>query len=192
MNPYIDCVDKNFLDNGLASDIMACPNCNGDLLVEMIHEEWEDEFMSSQFWILPAYSYWGNAGATITRSRTDRDHVSDNVLRDLTLDTLSSKRLLMSEDLFFESYFVWQYNHGRRGWSYAFEWLVEQAQQHVRYDGEQDATGRSQLFGDGRVQWRPIPLKLEDNLPSLAGIREEEWNGPGSGFICHDNDGMYY
>jgi hypothetical protein len=110
------------------------------------------------------------------------------------MDTLSSKRLLMSEDLFFESYSVWQYNHGRRGWAYAFEWLVPDtmAMQHIRVDGEQDATGRSQLFGDGRVQWRPISLKFEDNLPRLADIPEEKWNGPGSGFICHANDGMYY
>ncbi len=196
MNPYLDCVDKNFEENGLASDIMACPNANGDLLVELIRVEWEDPFMSSEFWILPAYSYWGNAGATITRSKTLKSQYSGNALRDLTLDTMSSKRLLMSEDLFFESYTVWQYNHGKKGWAYAFDWLSttldKLADQHVRYDGEQDATGRSQLFGDGRVQWRPIPLKLEDNLPSYVDRHEEEWNGPGSGFICHSNDGMFY
>ena len=196
MNPYIDCVDKNFEENGIASDIMACPNANGDLLVQMIQRQWENPFMSSEWWILPAYSYWGNAGETIARSKTDRGEYSDDALRDLTLDTMSPKRLLMSEDLFFESYMVWQYNHGKKGWAYAFEWLDTSldklAEQHVRVDREQDATGRSQLFGDGRVEWRSIPLKLEDNLPSFPDVKEEEWNGPGSGFICHANDGMYY
>jgi prepilin-type N-terminal cleavage/methylation domain-containing protein len=198
VNPYLDCVDKNFADNGRASKIMACPNANGDLLVELIAVEWDDPFMSSEFWILPAYSYWGGFAEMVARSETERRYYSLSAMRDLTLDTLSAKRLLMSEDLFFESYFVWQYNHGRKGWAYAFDWLNTPldriAQQHVRPDGEQDATGRSQLFGDGRVEWRQIPLKFEDNLPSYGdlGIREEQWNGPGSGFICHENDGMYY
>ena len=53
-------------------------------------------------------------------------------------------------------------------------------------DGEQDATGRSQLFGDGRVQWRDISLKQEDNIPGEVygvGFQENEWNGPGSGWL---------
>jgi prepilin-type N-terminal cleavage/methylation domain-containing protein len=195
VNPYIDCVDKNFLDNGIASNIMACPNANGELLAELIKVEWEDPIMSSARWIVPAYSYWGGVGEMISKSDTDKRDYSDNFLRDLTLDTMSPKRLLMSETLFFESNWIWQYNHGRRGWAYAFEWLNTPldtiAQQHERYDGEQDATGRSQLFGDGRVQWRGIPLKFEDNLPNYENLREEEWNGPGSGYIVHA-DAMYY
>ena len=63
-------------------------------------------------------------------------------------------------------------------------------------DGEQDATGRSQLFGDGRVSWRQISLKFEDNLPSEldVGFDEDEWNGPGSGFIMSADgyDYQYY
>jgi len=168
MNPYIDCVDKNFGENGLASEIMACPNCNGELLAELIAVEWE--VMGGERWILPAYSYWGGVGEMITISETSKSEYSENVLRDLTLDTMSPRRLLMSETLFFESNYQWQYNHGKRGWAYAFSWLGTSmdklAEQHERFDGDQDANGRSQLFGDGRVQWRPIPLKFEDNLPS--------------------------
>ncbi|MHC5060281.1 MAG: hypothetical protein ACYTFK_04250 [Planctomycetota bacterium] len=64
---------------------------------------------------------------------------------------------------------------------------------HEKFDGEQDATGRSQLFGDGRVQWRSIPVKFEENIPSdpaksigpLTGgdYLQNEWNGPGSGWV---------
>ncbi len=65
----------------------------------------------------------------------------------------------------------------------------------AKLNGEQDATGRSQLFGDGSVRWRSIPLKFEDNLPATIdvggeGLDEEQWNGPGSGFIINSN-GIY-
>jgi hypothetical protein len=65
---------------------------------------------------------------------------------------------------------------------------------HEKFDGQQDATGRSQLFGDGRVQWRPISLKFEDNIPSQnvpPGLLENEWNGPGSGWV-NTNDVCWY
>ncbi len=203
MNPYIECVDKNFDENGLATDIMACPNCSGDLMVEMIRVEWD--LISEEQWIFPAYSYWGNVADSITISGTEDWEYSENVLRDLTLDTMSSRRLLMSESIYMDSNVEWHYNHGRRGWAYCFSWigtpLDNLAEKHQRFDGEQDATGRSQLFGDGRVQWRPISLKFEDNLPSertdlgdVVGFREDEWNGPGSGFIMSEDgyDFAYY
>ena len=173
------------------------PNANGDLMVELIAVEWDNSFMRGERWIVPGYSYWGGVGQMISLSDTPKGEYSDNFIRDLTLDTMSPRRLIMSGTIFFESNYIWQYNHGRRGWAYAFEWLNTPldtiARQHERYEGEQDATGRSQLFGDGRAEWRPIPLKLEDNLPSNqdVGLREEEWNGPGSGYIVHA-DAMYY
>ena len=199
MNPYIDCVDKNFEENGLATEIMACPNCSGDLMVEMMRVEWE-ELVDAQ-WVFPAYSYWGGVAEMIARSKASDGTYSKNAIRDLTLDTMSPKRLLMSESLYLDSVTWWHYNHGQKGWAYAFEWintpLDTLAKTHLRYDGDQDATGTSQLFGDGRVQWRSIPLKLEDNLPSDlydVGFDEDEWNGPGSGFIMSQDgyDYQYY
>jgi hypothetical protein len=60
---------------------------------------------------------------------------------------------------------------------------------HIRSNPDPDATGRSQLFGDGRVEWRSISINNEDNLPSGSGndFREEDWNGPGSGWL-DEND----
>jgi len=91
----------------------------------------------------------------------------------------------------------YRYNHGRRGWSWAsLDWDPDIRQPFgTKYDGEQDATGRSQLFGDGRVAWRPISLKLEDNVPGLAnggGFAENEWNGPGSGWVTESEVKAYY
>jgi len=198
MNPYIECVDKNFDENGLANDIMTCPNCSGDLIVEMIRVEWED--LAYAQWVFPAYSYWGNVGEMIARSKASAGTYGQNVIRDLTLDTMSSKRLLMTESIYRDDIGLWHYNHGKRGWAYCFSWintpLDKLAESHQRKDGEQDATGRSQLFGDGRVSWRQIPLKFEDNLPSGqdVGFDEDEWNGPGSGFIMSADgyDYQYY
>jgi len=181
INPYIDCISKDYETTGIGSEILACPNCNGDLLVEMIHEEWKDPFMSSEFWILPAYSYWGGVSEAIVNAEMPSSYYSENALRELTMDTMSPRRLLMSENLYLDSGYWWNYNHGRRGWSCAFGWLAPQYQIKEKIDGEQDATGTSQLFGDGRVQWRSIPLKFEDNLPSermdlgdVVGFREDE------------------
>ena len=198
MNPYIECVDKNFEENGLATKIMACPNCNGDLMVDIIHEQWLN--WASEYWIFIAYAYWGNVADSIAISGASAGTYSQNVLRDLTLDAMSPKRLLMSESIYLDSSVAWHYNHGKRGWSYCFSYLVDVPGINEKYDGEQDANGRSQLFGDGRVQWRSIPLKFEDNLPSEdnsrggVGFKENEWNGPGTGFIMSEDgiDFSYY
>ena len=36
MNPYIECVDKQFRDNGNATGVMICPATNGDLFLDII------------------------------------------------------------------------------------------------------------------------------------------------------------
>jgi prepilin-type N-terminal cleavage/methylation domain-containing protein len=198
MNPYIECVDKNFEENGLATKIMACPNCNGDLMVDIIHQQWQD--WAPNYWIFSAYVYWGGVADAIAISQASPKTYSVNALRDLTLDTPSPRRLLMSESIYLDSSVAWHYNHGQKGWSYCFSYLVSLAAINEKYDGEQDATGRSQLFGDGRVQWRSMPLKFEDNLPSQiterggVGFDESKWNGPGSGFIMSEDgiDFSYY
>ncbi len=198
MNPYIDCVDKDYENNGIGSEVLACPNAGGDFFVELLYIFWEEMCQGSinTYWIFSSYSYWGGLADAIAKSEYDSTY-SANALRELTLDTMSPKRLLMSENLYLDSGIWWNYNHGKRGWSCAFGWLAPQYQIKEKIDGEQDATGTSQLFGDGRVQWRQIPLKFEDNLPSqrldlgdVAGFREDEWNDPGSGFI--ESNGVDY
>jgi hypothetical protein len=198
MNPYIECVDEDFQNNGQASKILACPSTDVDLMMEIIHEQWD--VFNDFYFIFPSYSYWGGLAEMITISGTDESEYSSYALRELTLDTPSPRRLLMSESLYLDSALAWNYNHGANGWACAFEWLSSVPHKYVRYDGEQDATGRNQLFGDGRVQWRPISLKFEDNLPSerldlgdVDGFREEEWNGAGSGYISSGSfDFSYY
>ena len=193
MNPYIECVDKNFINNGLATEIMACPSCNGDPMVDIIYAQWE--LLNNEYWMIMAYAYWGGFADALAAENPPKNSYSANALRDLTLDTPSPRRLLMSENIYLDSGIAWQYNHGRKGWSYVFSNLLPVPGKNLKFDGEPDATGRSQLFGDGRVQWRAISSKFEDNLPSSTtyggvGLKEDEWNGPGSGFIMSADNGF--
>lgn len=202
INPYIDCISKDYEDTGIGSDILACPNCSGEFFVELLYIFWDEMCRGDEntYWIFSSYSYWGGVSEAIVKAEMPSQYYSENALSELTMDTMSPKRLLMSENLYLDSGVSWNYNHGRKGWSCAFAWLAPQYQIKEKIDGEQDATGRSQLFSDGRVQWRPIPLKPEDNLPSNpdetgfgVGWNEEEWNGPGSGFIAsYGVDYAYY
>jgi prepilin-type N-terminal cleavage/methylation domain-containing protein len=210
IDPYIDCVGKGFEDTGQGSKIFACPNCSGDFMVEWVWACW-DEFCRpphpggsmGEYFVEPAYSYWVVGGM---KSPIEvGSEASANILKDLTIDTLSSKRLLMSEvlcmDYDYSNRVSFRYNHGRGGWAWCLDWAdVKAPGGHVVFDGEQDATGRSQLFGDGHVQWRDISLKPEDNIPSDpsvtgmgVGYDEEDWNGRGSGWIVagENRDGLF-
>jgi len=198
MNPYIEVVDKNFQENGLAHEILACPNCSGDFMVKLAYECWKQTCHGGEYIIISSYAYWGGTNEVLA-AVDNPDLYSANVMRDLTLDTMSPTRLLMSEGFYLDSGGVWgwNYNHGKSGWSCSFAHIDPRAK--TKYDGEQDATGRSQLFGDGRVEWRPIPLKFEDNLPSENpdssgfGFDENEWNGPRSGYMkSYGRDWSYY
>ena len=195
INPYIDCIDKNFDENGIASEIMTCPNCSGEFMQEWIWWQWRDRWTYFDI----AYSYWVIGGV---RPPIDiGTESSPDIARDLTLDTLSAKRLLMTEILNIDDAGGWnslRYNHGLTGWSWGMGWAMLTGPPllppgHMKVDGQQDATGRNQLFGDGRVQWRPISLEFEDNLPSgfAEGFYENEWNGPGSGWIDRYNPSYY-
>ncbi len=76
----------------------------------------------------------------------------------------------------------YRYNHGKNGWS----WYTGDVVGHEDNDPFPQATGRSQAFGDGHIEWRNIPLKECENLPTSAcpeGVHEDRWNGPGSGWI---------
>jgi len=198
INPYIECIDKNFDETGIASEIMTCPNCSGEYQQEWIWWHWNEGLTYFDI----AYSYWVIGGIKPPIKIEDEKECSMDVARDLTIDTLSSKRLLMSEIINIDEAYGYsglRYNHGRDGWSWGQGWAMDFGAPlpppgHMKRDGEQDATVRSQLFGDGRVQWKPIPLKFEDNVPSWEtadGYFENDWNGPGSGWVERANPSYY-
>jgi prepilin-type N-terminal cleavage/methylation domain-containing protein len=205
IDPYIDCVGKGFEYTGIGSGIFACPNTGGDFMVDWVWACWDafcrpnddGSFPNNEYFIEPAYSYWVIGGIK-PPFKADGPGVSnpdgsENIYRDLTVDTLSSKRLLMSEVICYDYDYggvAFRYNHGRDGWAWCLAWAdIQPPPGHIKFDGEQDATGRSQLFGDGRVIWRDISLKFEDNIPSEiaemggVGFDENEWNGPKSGWL---------
>ena len=219
INPYLEIVDKDFENNGIVSEIMTCPNASGDFIVDWNWVNWSlscrtdaaGGFISgNEYYLEPGYAYWGldrPPGSRITTAPLGNKYAgngegSANIYRDLTLGELSPRRLLMSEviamdvDMGSNSYL---YNHGRKGWSWAsLDWVppgIKLPERNTKWDGEQDATGRSQLFGDGRVSWRPISLKPQDNVPGDVhggGFAENEWNGPGSGWVAELDVKAYY
>jgi prepilin-type N-terminal cleavage/methylation domain-containing protein len=224
INPYLEVIDKNFENNGIVSEIMTCPNASGDFIVKWNHMNWEWQCQpGGEYFLEPGYAYWGldrPPGQPGSLSRItaavpgDKYEIKDkdggnaegsaNIYRDLTVDELSPKRLLMSEVIAMDvdgTVHSYLYNHGRKGGGWAWpdlDWappIVQPTGNHYKYDGQQDATGRSQLFGDGRVSWRKISLKVEDNVPGVEvglGFKENEWNGPGSGWMTDEDVKVYY
>jgi hypothetical protein len=198
INPYLDLMSKNYDTDGQVSALVTCPNNSGDFMQEWIYYvNWPNHDMF-EF----AYSYWviGGLKPPLNASDlgTENGQVSANVYRDLTVDMLSPKRLLMSEILNLDySDECYRYNHGRSGWSWNEDVFITGfsppvGHRNYEYD-DPIATGRSQLFGDGHVQWRAISSKPEDNLPSqnYDGRLKNDWNDRGSGWVA-DNDTDYY
>jgi hypothetical protein len=199
IKPYLDCIDDDFENNGRGTRLLGCPSVSDNFNVDWCWACW-DAFCRPphpaslpEYFIEPAYSYW-NAGGPVPLEVGDE--CSANALEDLTFNVLSPDRLLMSDilgmDYDYGPYASFRYNHGVDGWCWSLAWApVSAPPGHIKFDGEQDATGRSQLFGDGRVQWRPISLEFADNIPSEeygVGFDENEWNGPGSGWVLR---GLY-
>jgi hypothetical protein len=168
-NPPIDCQ---------ATKLIGCPSSDSEFMVDWNIFNCEDEWG----FIEPAYSYW-----VISGMPTPLDigaECSGYVMQDLTIDTLSPSRLVMSDILANDGNFQgapYRYNHGKNGWS----WVTAYAIGHTRYDPYPDATGRNQLFGDGHIEWRSISPQYDDNLPNTndVGHLEDQWNGPGSGWM---------
>jgi len=190
INPYIGAFPKTFdpFSNppicGGVTDMVACPNCSGDFMTWWVEMNCEDGWDFNE----PGYSYWVIGG--MTPSLAIGAECSSYVMKDLTLDTLSSKRLLMSEILAIDEWGggggstvgnPYRFNHGKKGWS----WFADGVIGHTTFDPIPNATGRSQAFGDGHIEWRKISSKTEDNLPNTddVGYYEDRWNGPGSGWI---------
>ena len=198
ISPYINCVSKDFYQTGSTSPILTCPSAGGDFIAQWCTETWEmfcapDDIRTGppEFFIEPGYAYWVIGGID-PPLEADGPGVSEpdgsaNIYRDLTVEMLSPKRLLMSEVMNLDGGSpLFRYNHGRDGWCWnLYGGMTSPPPGHLKEDGEQDATGRSQLWGDGRVEWRAISLEFEDNIPSesVDGYTENEWNGPRSGWV---------
>jgi len=200
INPYIGAFSKTFypgdpadpLTDCTMTDLVACPNCSGDFMVRWCTDncEWDWDFIE------PGYSYWVLGGM---KDKPTPAEASNFIYQDLTVDTLSPKRLLMSEILSKDGWSggagdPYRYNHGQTGWS----WMdPDAAIGHVTFDPNPKATGRSQAFGDGHIEWRDIPLKDGENLPTDTteddgeDLSKERWNGPGSGWIQNWNVSWY-
>jgi prepilin-type N-terminal cleavage/methylation domain-containing protein len=171
INPYIGAFSPDYKNNGEATDMVTCPTCSGKFMQEWIKQiNWPNhDFVEF------AYSYFGRADLL------DDNECSVNAKRDLVGRTLSSRRLLMSEILNLDvSDSAYRYNHGRGGWSW--NEMNYWNPSNTNYSPNPVATGRSQLFGDGHVEWRTI--RPEQNLPVMNDRFVDEWNEPGSGWIA--------
>lgn len=178
INPYIRAFSPNYKDDGVATDMITCPTCSGKFMQEWVKQiNWPNhDFVEI------AYSYYGRVDLL------DDNECGINAKKDLVGRTLSSRRLLMSEILNLDvSDSAYRYNHGRGGWSW--NELNYYNPSNTAYSPNPAATGRSQLFGDGHVEWRTI--KPEQNLPVRTNRFVDEWNGPGSGWIGTGDQDFY-
>ena len=203
INPYLELIDKNYEDTGIVSDLITCPNCSGEFMQDWVLDaNWhmfgddEQNDPDSEAFIEIAYCYWGGI------NQVPQDQRSLNAVRYLTLDLPSPKRLLMSEILWLtgsgcsgaSSDMGYRYNHGKKGWSW--NGYVIGAVGFSDVSPNPRATGRGQLFGDGRVSFKSIPLKKNENLPYCDDLFFAEndgmWNGRDSGWVGDGWDCSYF
>ncbi len=178
INPYIEAFSPSYLDDGDATDMITCVNCSGEFMQDWVKNiNWPNhDFVEF------AYSYF--AGGDVL----DPAQCSPNAKRVLVGETLSSQKLLMAEILNLDtSDGAYRYNHGKDGWS----WNEGSFRNPSRtaYDPNPKATGRSQMFGDGHVEWRRIDP--EQNLPLMNNREVENWNGPRSGWMGTSDTGYF-
>jgi len=176
INPYIEMMNKNYADNGIVTEMITCPNCSGDFMQDWVmYGNWEVGFDFMEI----AYCYWAGI------YEVPKEQRSPNAVRYLTMDVPSPKRLLMSECLWITGDTGgagYRYNHGRKGWSWNG---YMPGMSHSDQSPYPQATGRSRLFGDGRVEWKAVPL--DENLPTLDDlfwqVNDGMWNGRDSGWV---------
>jgi hypothetical protein len=189
INPYIGAFSKTYdpwQDCG-TSRLVACPSTDSEFMAAWCRMNCESEWgfieLSYSFWVI---------GPLPTPVEPGYD-CSEHVLEDLTLDTLSPNRLVMSDVMAIDNWGgvgdPYIYNHGRTGWA----WFTADVIGHTIYDPYPKATGRNQVFGDGHFEWRAISAEYEDNLPNTndVGYLEDRWNGAGSGWMNY-GDVSYY
>ena len=180
INPYIEAFSPSYATDGYTTDMVTCVNCSGEFMQDWIREKnWANpDFDFAEF----AYSYF--AGADVL----DPAQCSPNAKRYLVGESLSSQKLLMAEILNLDtSDGAYRYNHGKDGWSWNEANFRNPS--NTAYSPNPKATGRSQMFGDGHVEWRLIAP--ERNLPVTSDRWIEDWNGPGSGWMA-TSDTSYF
>ncbi len=192
INPFLEIMDKNYDETGIVTALVTCPNASGDYMQRWIQQEnWEgydyQQLPNSEGFMEIAYCYWAGIDEVPQEQR------SMQAARYLTLDVPSPKRLLMSEILFLTADSIddlsYRYNHGKRGWS----WNTLDVAGHIDYYPYPQATGRGQLFGDGHVSFKKIPL--DENLPTNPHKplgNDSMWNGRDSGWVGEDLDLSYF
>ena len=181
INPYLELIDKDYDDDvtgGGVSDLITCPNCSGEFMQDWVYNvNWPNhDFMEI------AYCYWGGIDKV---NQEAPDQCSIQATRYLTMDVPSPKRLLMSECLWITGSLGgagYRYNHGKNGWSWN---AYMPGMPHSDQSPNPRATDRGQLFGDGRVTRKVIPL--DENLPTLDDlfwqVNDGMWNGMDSGWV---------
>jgi prepilin-type N-terminal cleavage/methylation domain-containing protein len=187
INPYLELIDPDYENNGTVTELVTSPTCSGDFMQTWIRDDnWAMGFDFMEI----AYCYWAGI------HEVDEELRSDNATRYLTMDVPSPRRLLMSEILWLTgdslSSMSYRYNNGKNGWSWNGD--VIGAIGHTDASPFPQATGRMQLFGDGRVEWKAIPL--DKNLPTHEDIRFDEnygmWNSRDSGWVGDGGDMSYF
>lgn len=180
INPYINAFSSDFENDGMSTDMITCVNCSGEFMQQWVKAvNWpKHDFIEF------AYSYF--AGFDLIPD----SELSSNAKDVLVTKSLTSQKLLMAEILNLDtSDGAYRYNHGKNGWSWN-ETNLAPTGGHVTYSPEPKATGRSQLFGDGHVEWRNIDAV--NNLPIMTDRAKDNWNGHGSGWMAPGNDTSYF
>lgn len=182
INPYIEAFSPTYLTDGEVTDMITCVNCSGEYMQEWVKKiNWPNhDFVEF------AYSYFAGADAL------NPAQCSPNAKRYLVGESLSSQKLLMAEILNLDSTSpaTYRYNHGKDGWSWNEIVGGLRNPSNPALSPNPKATGRSQMFGDGHVEWRRIDP--EPNLPKNNDRWIEEWNGPGSGWMARELDTSYF
>jgi hypothetical protein len=188
INPYLDIINADYANNGIVTRFVSCPSVKDGFMQDWIRENnWLDPYWSFDFMEM-AYVFWGRADGLSAENR------SANAQEVLTLNELSAERLLMSDILLLTgsptSEMAYRYNHGQDGWS----WNGYGFGIHSDQSPNPKATGRNQLFGDGRVRWKVIPEN--NNLPTHLDMFFQQnngmWNGADSGWVGDEYDISYF
>ncbi|MBN1765821.1 MAG: hypothetical protein JW860_11225 [Sedimentisphaerales bacterium] len=183
INPYLELThDMDRYDILPESDpialneIIACPSS------DVAYMKQSQPLTLEPAYLTPGYCYYGRIDKAPSDLKSDRADLF------LTKDFLSEDRILMSDILTCYND-IFCYNHGLTGSSF-YPRIIVELPSNIIQNGQQAATGRNQLFGDGHVKWRSI--SQENNLPDISdtswrepgNITGQEWNGYGSGFVC--------
>jgi len=186
INPYIEAFSTN--SNGAidSTDMITCQSCSGDFMQEF--NRINQRIYPDLRFLEIAYSYFGRMDLAPS------DKMSPNALNHLTGRELTSRHLLMAEILNLDtSSQIYRYNHGRDGWSWNETRDTSIPPKSAMPAGQATATGRSQLFGDGHVEWRGIEsggLNLPEGNVNIDP-RSDSWNGPGSGWLGTSDTSFY-